>query len=57
MDKAEVIYECEECNYWEVMHGKGEYRDGQMEKCKNCTRKIRTSAYKEFWGKRAKEDV
>jgi hypothetical protein len=51
------VWECEVCNYWEIMHkvGNHEYREGQFEKCKNCTRQIRLKAYKEHWDKRTAE--
>ena len=49
-------YECEVCDYWEIMHKVKEhnYREGQFNKCAHCTKPQRLEAYKGFWNERSK---
>ena len=50
------MWECEKCDYWEVLHGIGnhDYREEKFKKCQNCQRIERLEAYKSFWSERSK---
>ena len=58
MGQDKVIWECDpsKCNFYEVLHGMGEYREGQMAKCARCTRVSRAEMYRTFIEKRGDQD-
>lgn len=35
-----VEYECENCHFWEVTHGIGDYKDEKYKKCLNCRKRL-----------------
>ena len=44
------LYECEECDYWEAVHGLNnkDYHDEKYKKCSNCGKRVQM--FKDFIG-------
>lgn len=59
MENKKVRWECDVCDYWEIMHnvGKHEYRDGQYAKCFGCTRPSREKLERELNDKHSNTDI
>ena len=45
-------YECNECDYWSVIHGKEDSDPERHKKCAHCMKPIRLEAYKQHWNQR-----